>query len=318
MDDLKVVKTTALKDAAYNVVEDSIENIRRKMGHYKQEFYRELAASSREIFKTELARDTAAVAFDIMVFTTAFLNRKADWQPSHPSPEYFIHYDEKDIEKLETQGYVVLKLRGYNAAGEITYDVVADNRAFFEKFIGPFMHPWHVPEVKKTTELSGDIEDLTAEELLEGEDLESKENDEDPIPEADLEEWAKRADSTAKPELVVDDNEDIIDDDPVPEEQLKEWADDAASGLSPYDILQKQMSKRISADLSGDVKLDETAEKQELDAAPEAVLSHIVDLDSGFLASLSAAENAQVPVASLTSSCESTCPGCYEMKGLSA
>ena len=141
MDDLKVVKTTALKDAAYNVVEDSIENIRRKMGHYKQEFYRELAASSREIFKTEIARDTAAVAFDIMVFTTAFLNRKADWQPSHPSPEYFIHYDEKDIEKLETQGYVVLKLRGYNAAGEITYDVVADNRAFFEKFIGPFMHP---------------------------------------------------------------------------------------------------------------------------------------------------------------------------------
>ena len=130
-----------------------------------------------------------------------------------------------------------MKLRGYNAAGEITYDVVADNRAFFEKFIGPFMQPWHVPEVKKTTELSGDIEDLTAEELLEGEDLESKEDDEDPIPEADLEEWAKRADSTAKPELVVDDSEDIIDDDPVPEEQLKAWADDAASGLSPYDIL---------------------------------------------------------------------------------
>lgn len=78
------------------------------------------------------------------------------------------------------------------------------------------------------------------------------------------------------------------------------------------------MSKRISADLSGDVKLDETAEKQELDAAPEAVLSHIVDPDSGFLASLSAAENAQVPVASLTSSCESTCSGCCEMKGLSA
>ena len=102
VDDLKVVKTTALKDAAYNVVEDSIENIRRKMGCYKQEFYRELAASSREIFKTELARATTAVAFDIMVFTTAFLNRKADWQPSHPSPEYFIRYDEKDIEKLET------------------------------------------------------------------------------------------------------------------------------------------------------------------------------------------------------------------------
>ena len=79
------------------------------------------------------------------------------------------------------------------------------------------------------------------------------------------------------------------------------------------------MSKWISADLSGDVKLDETAEKQELDAAREAVLSDIVDPDSGFLASLSAAaENAQVPVASLTSSCESTCPGCCEMKGLSA
>lgn len=101
VDDLKVVKTTALKDAAYNVVEDIVENIRRKMDHYKQEFYRELDASSREIFKTELARDTAAVAFDIMVFTTAFLNRKADWQSSHPSPEYFIHYDKKDIEKLE-------------------------------------------------------------------------------------------------------------------------------------------------------------------------------------------------------------------------